>query len=226
VTADPVNAQVVYVTHSGFGGDEHAPHIHRSANQGATWTSIDSDLPDIPLNDVVVDPDDTQHLFVATDVGVYWSANQGASWVPLGSGLPFTAVFDLSLHAPSRTLVAATHGRSQWTLDLGQITLAVGPPPGGRGAPGVALSAPVPNPSRGRARLTLELAAPGRVEVGVFDASGRRVRTLVSGRLEAGRHPIAWDGVDATGTSAPAGVYFVRATASDDTARQRLVRVE
>jgi hypothetical protein len=226
VTADPVNAQVVYVTHSGFGGDEHLPHIHRSANQGVTWTPIDSDLPDIPLNDVVVDPLDTQHLFVATDVGVYWSATQGANWAPLGSGLPFTAVFDLSLHSPSRTLVAATHGRSQWKLDLGQITLAVGPPPAGHRASGVSLSVPSPNPSRGRVSLTLELAAPGRAEVTVFDAGGRRVRTLVSGRLEAGRHPIAWDGSDAAGMSAPAGVYFVRATTPDGAARQRLVRVE
>lgn len=224
VTADPVDPQVVYVTHSGFGGDEHVPHIHRSANQGTSWTPIDGDLPDVPLNDVVVDPDDPQHLFVATDVGVYWTPNQGTLWVPLGSGLPFTAVFDLTLHAPSRTLVAATHGRSQWKADLSQITLAAGPPAGG--APGVALSAPAPNPSRGRARLTLELSAPGRAEVAVFDAGGRRVRTLVSARLEAGRHPIAWDGVDATGAGAPAGVYFVRASTPDGVARQRLVRVE
>ncbi len=226
VTADPVNAQVVYVTHSGFGGDEHAPHIHRSANQGASWSAIDGDLPDVPINDVVVDPADTQRLFLATDVGVYWTSNQGAVWVPLGSGLPFTAVFDLSLHAPSRTLVAATHGRSQWKADLTQILVAVGPGIGGGGAPGNALSAPMPNPSRGWARLTLELATPGQAEVAVFDAGGRRVRTLFSGPLEAGRHPVAWDGADATGGRAPAGVYFVRATVPEGSARRRLVRVE
>jgi flagellar hook assembly protein FlgD len=72
----------------------------------------------------------------------------------------------------------------------------------------------------------LELAAPGRVEVAVFDAGGRRVSTLLAGRLEAGHHPVVWDGEDATGARAPAGVYFVRAIAPDGAARRRLVRVE
>jgi len=226
VTADPLDAQVVYVTLSGFGGDEHLPHIYRSANQGAIWTPIAGNLPDVPINDVVVDPADTQRLFLATDVGVYWTPDQGAAWAPLGNGLPFTAVFDLTLHAPSRTLVAATHGRSQWKADLTQIPVAVAPAPGAPGTPRIALSAPAPNPSRGWTRLTLELAAPGPTEVAVFDAGGRRVRILVTGALPSGRRPVAWDGTDATGARAPAGVYFVRATVRDGAAGRRLVRVE
>jgi photosystem II stability/assembly factor-like uncharacterized protein len=223
VTADPLDPQVVYVTHSGFGDDEHLAHVHRSANQGATWTPIAGNLPDVPVNDVLVDPADTQRLYAATDVGVYWTPDQGATWVPLGSGLPFTAVFDLTLHAPSRTLVAATHGRSQWKADLAQIPVAVAPGPA---SARVALSAPAPNPSRGPTRIELDLPAAGRVELAVFDAGGRRVRTLFAGPLGAGRHPFAWDGADAAGVMTPAGVYFVRATTPDGAARRRLVRVE
>ena len=226
VTADPVDPQVVYVALSGFSRDEHVPHVYRSADRGSTWTPIAGDLPDIPINDVVVDPADTQRLFVATDVGVYWTPNQGATWAPLGSGLPFTAVFDLTLHAPSRTLVAATHGRSQWKVDITQLPVAVLPSSDGPGISGVALSAPAPNPSRGWTRLTLELGTPGRVDVAVFDAAGRRVRTLVSGPLAAGRHPVAWDGTDRTGARARAGVYFARAVVREGVATRRVVRVE
>jgi flagellar hook assembly protein FlgD len=43
----------------------------------------------------------------------------------------------------------------------------------------------------------------------VFDASGRRVRTLVSGRGPAGG-VVEWDGRDVSGRLAPAGVYVVR----------------
>ena len=225
VTADPVDPQVVYVTLSGFGADEHLAQVYRSADRGSTWSAIAGILPDIPVNDLVVDPADTQRLYVATDVGVYWTGNLGAVWVPLGSGLPATAVFDLSLHAPSRTLVAATHGRSQWKLDLTQMPVAVGPA-AARVPARVALSAPAPNPSRGEARLTLELASPGHAEVAVFDAGGRRVCTLLTGRLEAGRHPVAWDGADETGARAAAGVYLVRASGPDGNASRRLVRVE
>jgi hypothetical protein len=224
-TADPVDPQVVYVTHSGFSQDVQVAHVHRSTDRGNTWTPIAGNLPDIPVNDVIVDPTDTQRLYAATDVGVYWTPDLGAVWVPLGSGLPPTAVFDLTLHAPSRTLVAATHGRSQWKLDLTQAPVAIEPAPGAAPAR-LALSAPVPNPSRGEARLTLALARPGRAEVTVFDARGRRMRTLLSGNLPAGRHTIAWDGADASGARVAPGVYFVLASAPEGRARQRLVRVE
>lgn len=223
VTADPVDPQVVYVTHSGFYTDEHIAHVHRSTNRGTTWTPIGGGLPNIPVNDIVVDPSDTQRLYVATDVGVYWSANLGVSWEPLGAGLPFTAVFDLTLHAPSHTLIAATHGRSQWTIDVTPTAIAVAP----EDRPArVALSAPAPNPSRSATSLTLELSRAGQADVTVFDAGGRRVRTILAGRLAAGSHRLGWNGTDDAGTRVGAGVYFVRARAAEGTARRRVVRVE
>jgi photosystem II stability/assembly factor-like uncharacterized protein len=223
VVADPVDAQVVYATLSGFGGDEHAAHVYRSSDRGTTWSPISDALPDIPVNDLVVDPIDTQRLYVATDLGVYWTRDLGGVWVPLGQGLPFTAVFDLNLHAASRTLVAATHGRSQWKLDLTQAPVAVAPPP----PPSrLALSAPAPNPSHGSASLTLELPVEGHAEVAVFDAGGRRVRTLLNAGLGAGRHPLVWDGTDESGSAAAAGVYFVHVRAAGASVMRRLVRVE
>jgi len=166
---------------------------------------------------------DTQRLYAATDVGVYWSANLGTSWTPLGTGLPFTAVFDLTLHAPSHTLIAATHGRSQWTLDVTPTAIAVSPE---NGPSRIALSPPAPNPSRGATSLTLELSRAGQADVIVFDAGGRRVRTLLAGRLDAGSHTLGWDGTDDAGTRVGAGVYFVRARAAEGTARRRIVKVE
>jgi photosystem II stability/assembly factor-like uncharacterized protein len=223
MTADPLDPQVVYVTLSGFGADETTPRVYRSPNRGTTWTPIAGNLPNMPVNDLVVDPADTQRLYVATDLGVYWTRDQGAVWVPLGTGLPFTAVFDLNLHAPSRTLVAATHGRSQWKLDLTAAPVAVEP----TSTPGrLSLSAASPNPSQGETRLTLELVERSQAEVAVFDAAGRRVRTLLAGGLEPGRHLVIWDGMDAGGERAGAGVYFVRARVAQGEATRRVVRVE
>ena len=223
VVADPVDPKGVFVTLSGFGGDQHLPHLYHSTDWGSTWTPIAGNLPDAPLNDVVVDPLDTQCLYAASDVGVYWTRNLGADWVPFGTGLPFTAVFDLNLHAASRTLVAATHGRSQWKIDLNQVPVAV--EPAARPST-LALSFPSPNPSRGVTRLTLDLAAAGHAEVAVFDATGRRLRTLLSGTIDAGSHPVIWDGTEEGGAAAPAGVYFVRAGTPNGAVTRRLVRVQ
>jgi hypothetical protein len=70
-----------------------------------------------------------------------------------------------------------------------------------------ALSAPVPNPSTGRAAFMLEVAEAQVVRVEVMDALGRRVATLHDGTLAAGSaHRFVLDG-----SSLPSGVYAVRA---------------
>ncbi len=63
---------------------------------------------------------------------------------------------------------------------------------------------------------------PGHVEVGVFDALGRRVRTLVDGFFDAGRHEVTWDGRAANGIRVSAGQYFVRSVSGGVTRTQKL----
>ena len=80
----------------------------------------------------------------------------------------------------------------------------------------LALSAPVPNPTAGAARLTVTLAAVADLDAAVFDALGRRVATLAAGPLAAGEHVLT---VDAS--ALPAGVYVVRARTGAATASTR-----
>ncbi len=68
------------------------------------------------MNDVVVDPNLPNSLYVATDMGVSSTTNAGGTWSTLMTGLPRVAVLSLKLYAPSRTLRAASHGRSAWDL--------------------------------------------------------------------------------------------------------------
>lgn len=74
---------------------------------------------------------------------------------------------------------------------------------------GVALAA-MPNPAPGGTRMRFLLADAADVALDVLDVQGRAVRALAAGRREAGSHTIAWDGRDAAGAAAPAGLYFVR----------------
>jgi hypothetical protein len=223
VVPDPIDSQVVYATLSGIGMDEPLAHVYRSSDRGTTWTPISSNLPDIPVNDLIVDPTDPNRLFIATDVGVYTSADLGGYWYPLGQGMPLQAVVDLSFHPVARRLVAATHGRSQWVLDLNEMPVAVPPAPG-IVRPRLALAGA--NPFANEARLSLDLAAPGHVRVAVYDAAGRQVRVLASRSFAAGRHPITWDGRDERGRAMPGGIYFVRAmTGTYGSEVKRIVKV-
>ena len=44
----------------------------------------------------------------------------------------------------------------------------------------------------------------------VVDIAGRTVKSLVEGERSAGEHSVVWDGYDAAGEPAPAGIYFYR----------------
>lgn len=70
------------------------------------------------------------------------------------------------------------------------------------------LGPPTPNPTSAGAAVQFEIANAGFVELAVFDASGRRVRTLEAGLLAPGRYTRRWDGgTDRFSIAAP-GVYF------------------
>jgi photosystem II stability/assembly factor-like uncharacterized protein len=223
VVADPSDPNVVYVTHSGFGQDQHEPRVYRSADRGSTWESITGNLPDAPVNDLVVDPLRPGTLYAGTDLGVFETRNLGGTWVPLGGAMPIQPVWDLELHQASRGLYAFTHGRSAWKLDLNTVSLAV---PAARAASGLALDAPVPNPARDATRLSLALGARAQVAVIVFDAAGRRIRTLARGTREPGSHALAWDLRDERGSRVREGVFFVRASDGSTTRTRRLVVTE
>src|SRR5262249_41361533 len=88
------------------------------------------------------------------------------------------------------------------------------------------LAPPSPNPFRGRTALRFGLSRAGNVQLELFDVSGRRVRSLVSGALPVGEHTAAWNGRDEGGNAVRPGVYFVRLTTPTRTFHMRLVSLE
>ena len=76
-------------------------------------------------------------------------------------------------------------------------------------------------------RTTVKLAVPGAAEgaVRVYDVQGKEIRTLAQGRFEPGEHAIEWDGRDASGAMAAAGIYFVAARVGAENVRLRVARV-
>jgi hypothetical protein len=57
----------------------------------------------------------------------------------------------------------------------------------------------------------------------VYDAGGRRVRTLIHGPLDAGPQQVAWTGLDDAGRALPPGIFFVRIRADEYSAARRVL---
>ena len=75
-----------------------------------------------------------------------------------------------------------------------------------------------PNPSGGRTHISYVLPQSGNVSLVVYDAAGRPVQTLVSGRRQAGRYAATWDAKNAA-----AGVYFYTLTSGKASITRKLI---
>ncbi len=100
----------------------------------------------------------------------------------------------------------------------------------GPGAPAVpsrtVLKQNAPNPFNPSTQISYELAEAGNVELAVYDAAGRKVRSLVSGSQPAGTKSVRWDGTTDQGTKVSSGVYFYRLTTANETLTRSMLIVK
>jgi photosystem II stability/assembly factor-like uncharacterized protein len=114
ITVDRTDPTRAIVTLSG----QSAAHVYLTTNAGSTWTSINGNLPDMPANASVIIDDSPNHIFVATDVGVWETTDGGLSWTATPAGLPTVVVNDLHYNPTTRQLIAATYGRGLFKFSL------------------------------------------------------------------------------------------------------------
>mgnify|MGYP000350868799 CR=1 FL=1 len=100
---------VVYATYSRYGIDK----VWRSLDTGATWVSINGDLPDVPLNDLI---ELDGKIIVGSDVGAFISEDEGTTWQRFGTGMPSVSVQRFVYSERTGTLRAITHGRGQYDM--------------------------------------------------------------------------------------------------------------
>lgn len=117
LTVDPSDARIVYATVTNFAPAGVAgQHVFRSTDSGATWHDISTRLPNVPFQSMAIDLNTTSMLYAGSDLGVYISQDSGMTWSVLGSFLPNARVFHLSMRGSQ--IIAWTHGRGAWRLDL------------------------------------------------------------------------------------------------------------
>lgn len=203
VLASRTELNTVYVTFSGYryGADE--GHIYKSTTSGAGWVSISSNLPDIPINDVVEDLNG--NLYVGTDVGVFASGTSGAFWEVVGDNLPSVPVTDMHIYDPSEYLYVGTYGRSAYKMDISNIVLNV------EAIISESDSAVYPNPAANEVYIE-NLSAQGELKVKLIDIHGRIIRQA----------PL-FDKLRIDVSALQAGMYFVRIGSNEGVVTKKLI---
>jgi hypothetical protein len=204
-----------FVTFDGHRTNDFMPYVYVTEDGGDSFRSITSDLPTGAPDFVHVireDPTSPDLLFVGTDVGVYVSTNRGGSWQRFMTGFPTVPVHDLRIHPRDRDLIAGTHGRAIWIVDIAplqqmttdvvadgaalfevQMPFQYGQPIVGGGSPGH-LWFQESSPGYG-AEISYWLAERvigARAEVIITDASGDTVHTTF-GTANAGLQRVTWN---------------------------------
>jgi photosystem II stability/assembly factor-like uncharacterized protein len=207
VRTSPDSANVCYVTLSGYKVDSTGAHIYRTTNYGNSWTSIKGNLPDAPINDVIIDPLSDITLYIGTDIGVMYTTNMGNNWALLGSGFPSNVpVLDLNFHSATRTLVAWTHGRSTFEIIIPPVGIRNN---GGTIPAAFSLYQNYPNPFNPSTKIKFDIAKAGMTKIIVYDVLGKEVREILNSNMKPGAYEITFDG---SGLSS--GIYFYKLSTS------------
>ena len=120
-----------YVAFEGHRSGDFTPYVYSTNDGGKTFKSIAAGLPnDSPadyLRALKADNRNPNLLFVGSSISVYASLDRGATWFKFAANLPSVPVYDLKIHPRDGELIAATHGRGFWIVDitpLQQVTAA------------------------------------------------------------------------------------------------------
>lgn len=111
------NDNHIIVTYSNYGLNS----IWESINGGTTWTSIEGNLPDMPVWWALINPNNTDQLLIGTELGA-WSTdniNAGATnWGVSSAGMANTRVSMLQMRTSDNLVLASTHGRGLFSTDI------------------------------------------------------------------------------------------------------------
>jgi len=110
----PLKNSKIIVTFSGYLTD----HIYLSEDHGENWTSLDGNLPDIPIHCVMFHPEYENIIFAGNDFGLFATFNGGKVWINLtDQKVDAVPVYDLKFSASNKQLSIFTHGMGYFTMN-------------------------------------------------------------------------------------------------------------
>ncbi|KXK05842.1 MAG: T9SS type A sorting domain-containing protein [Ignavibacteriaceae bacterium] len=199
IQVHPDSSNVAVVSFSGFGTNK----IFKTTNQGNSWFSIAGNLPDSPVNDVLIFYPGffTSTYIAATDVGVFVTDDWGTKWRELTYGLPNTVCMSLDYHDFTGRLRVGTFGRGVWEFNiLNTISqIATG------SADNFELLQNYPNPFNPSTVITFKLPSKQKVKLTVYNTLGEVITEPVNSMLSAGTYNV---NLNMSGFSS--GLYFYK----------------
>jgi len=213
VVTHPNQENTMYIVRCGFSNGN---KIYKTTDLGETWINVTGNLPDIPCNDLFIDPEITNHYYIGTDLGVYFSEDEGENWEYAGDGIPKVPVldFDYVKIENTRYLRVATHGRGIYEttslisdvrnneiLSRGEFMAK-------------------PNPFTSEIVIEYELQRSSNVQLSVYNQFGGKLKSLINENQSKRKHHFKMNLSDLK-----PGVYFCTLQTNDGLQTKKLIKV-
>lgn len=195
------------ICYASCGGTTANQKVFKTTNGGLNWVNIGAGLPNAAVNSIILRNTAPRVLFAGTDLGVYMSYNEGASWVLFNTGMPTVEVFDLKYREANKILLAATHGRGCFKIDLTTFT---GVQNNNVTAENFGLAQNYPNPFNPTTKIKYSVPASSLVTLRVYDMLGNEVETIVNNMQSRGVYEVQWDA-----SKYSSGVYIYKISAGN-----------
>ena len=119
IAVDRSNYRIAYLSYGGFSKSTPGRwgHVYKTTDGGGSFSDITGNLPDVPVNSLVLDPSYPNTLYAATDVGPYVTYDGGGTWQFMGgTSFPIVGIWQIDLDPSHGSLVAGTHGRGAFGM--------------------------------------------------------------------------------------------------------------
>jgi hypothetical protein len=185
-------------------------------------------LPDVPTPAVIVDMNNSNHVYIGTDIGVFVSTDGGGNWQDFNDGLPDAVQgMDLNITYANNVIRVMTHGNGGYERKLlSQLPtgLELDPPV----VSSFKLEQNYPNPFNPSTTISWQLPVDAFVSLKVYDILGNEVASLMNEEKPAGSYEVEFSakGGSASGGDAwnlTSGVYFYQLRAGNFVETRKMI---
>jgi photosystem II stability/assembly factor-like uncharacterized protein len=119
IAVDPDNSSHVLISVGGYNATQKVYETFNANAASPTWTSIVRNLPNVPVNCLVMNNDAANSIYIGTDIGVFVTNDNRVNWIMYNNGLPTTRVYDLEINTAAAVdkIFAATFGRGVFSAE-------------------------------------------------------------------------------------------------------------
>lgn len=218
IEGSPHDALTLYATRNS--ANPNNDHVKVSYDNGATWTNITNNLPDIKVFDILVSPLTPNHIYLGTALGVYVSTDAGDTWEEWNSGMPIIETYDVDYSPADSTIRIATMGRGIWKSPA-LLPESVSTDDWAEWAAAIDFQV-YPNPSSGRVRARFNLPENGAVLLELLDVRGQAIQTQKQ-EMFAGQQEIELAIANGINQPLPSGIYFLRLVTNGKAMSRKIV---